>query len=91
MTSPRRLVFLRLYSLVPDRGTWTKMPTSFGSRLRWWRARRGRSQLDLASAAGTTQRHVSFLESGRTGVEERNRRCLHALVRLGAPLASWVG
>ena len=37
----------------------------FGSRLRWWRGRRGLSQLDLASAAGTTQRHVSFLESGR--------------------------
>jgi len=42
------------------------MPTSFGSRLRWWRAHRGRSQLDLAGAAGATQRHVSFLESGRT-------------------------
>jgi transcriptional regulator with XRE-family HTH domain len=41
------------------------MPTSFGSRLRWWRSRRGVSQLDLASAADTTQRHVSFLESGR--------------------------
>jgi transcriptional regulator with XRE-family HTH domain len=27
---------------------------------------RGRSQLDLAGAAGTTQRYVSFLESGRT-------------------------
>ena len=43
-----------------------QMPTSFGSRLRWWRVHRGRSQLDLAGAAGTTQRHVSFLESGRT-------------------------
>ena len=41
------------------------MPTSFGSRLRWWRARRGLSQLDLAGASGTSQRHVSFLESGR--------------------------
>jgi transcriptional regulator with XRE-family HTH domain len=41
------------------------MPTNFGSRLRWWRARRGLSQLDLAGAAGTSQRHVSFLESGR--------------------------
>ena len=38
---------------------------SFGSRLRWWRARRGLSQLDLAGAAETTQRHLSFLESGR--------------------------
>jgi transcriptional regulator with XRE-family HTH domain len=41
------------------------MPNSFGARLRWWRAHRGVSQLDLAGAAGTTQRHVSFLESGR--------------------------
>ncbi len=37
----------------------------FGARLRWWRQRRGLSQLDLAGAAGTTQRHLSFLESGR--------------------------
>src|SRR5215510_6764125 len=41
--------------------------TSFGSGLRWWRERRGFSQLDLAGAAETTQRHVSFLESGRAG------------------------
>ena len=37
----------------------------FGSGLRWWRERRGFSQLDLAGAAETTQRHLSFLESGR--------------------------
>jgi transcriptional regulator with XRE-family HTH domain len=42
------------------------MPASFGSRLRWWRARRSLSQLELAGAASTSQRHVSFLESGRT-------------------------
>ena len=42
------------------------MPASFGARLRWWRTHRSLSQLDLAGAAGTTQRHVSFLESGRT-------------------------
>lgn len=42
------------------------MSSSFGSRLRWWRVRRGLSQLDLAGAAGISQRHVSFLESGRT-------------------------
>jgi transcriptional regulator with XRE-family HTH domain len=40
-------------------------PARFGSGLRWWRERRGFSQLDLAGAAETTQRHVSFLESGR--------------------------
>ena len=37
----------------------------FGARLRWWRLRRGLSQLELAGAADSTQRHVSFLESGR--------------------------
>ncbi len=42
------------------------MQHHFGSQLRWWRSRRGLSQLDLAGAADTTQRHVSFLESGRT-------------------------
>jgi transcriptional regulator with XRE-family HTH domain len=44
----------------------TAQPKSLGARLRWWRARRGLSQLDLAGAAGTSQRHLSFLESGRT-------------------------
>jgi transcriptional regulator with XRE-family HTH domain len=38
---------------------------SFGGRLRWWRQRRGLSQLELAGAAESTQRHLSFLESGR--------------------------
>jgi transcriptional regulator with XRE-family HTH domain len=40
---------------------------SFGPGLRWWRERRGWSQLELAGAADTSQRHLSFLESGRTG------------------------
>jgi transcriptional regulator with XRE-family HTH domain len=44
----------------------TVQPKSFGGRLRWWRERRGLSQLDFAGAAGTSQRHVSFLECGRT-------------------------
>jgi transcriptional regulator with XRE-family HTH domain len=34
--------------------------------LRAWRRRRGYSQLDLALRAGTTQRHLSFVESGRS-------------------------
>jgi transcriptional regulator with XRE-family HTH domain len=38
----------------------------FGQRLRRWRALRGMSQLALASAAGTTGRHLSFLETGRS-------------------------
>ncbi|GLW98833.1 helix-turn-helix transcriptional regulator [Microtetraspora sp. NBRC 16547] len=38
----------------------------FAGVLREWRGRRGVSQLDLALRAGTTQRHVSFIESGRS-------------------------
>lgn len=43
-------------------------PTSghFAGALREWRARRRVSQLELALRAGTTQRHVSFIESGRS-------------------------
>ena len=38
----------------------------FGPALKDWRSRRRLSQLDLALRAGTTQRHVSFMESGRS-------------------------
>jgi len=38
----------------------------FGGALKQWRTRRRVSQLELAVRAGTTQRHVSFLESGRS-------------------------
>ncbi len=37
----------------------------FAGRLRWWRRRRGWSQLDLAGRADISQRHLSFLEIGR--------------------------
>ncbi len=40
-------------------------PDSFGTLLRAWRRRRGASQLALAVQSGVSQRHVSFLESGR--------------------------
>src|SRR5215470_3282129 len=39
--------------------------TPFGQLLKEWRNRRGLSQLDLALAVRTTQRHLSFIESGR--------------------------
>jgi transcriptional regulator with XRE-family HTH domain len=42
-----------------------KKRMSFASRLRWWRQHRGLSQLELASRAGISQRHLSFLELGR--------------------------
>jgi transcriptional regulator with XRE-family HTH domain len=41
-------------------------PAGFAGALREWRTRRRVSQLELALRAGTTQRHVSFIESGRS-------------------------
>jgi transcriptional regulator with XRE-family HTH domain len=38
----------------------------FGARLSEWRARRRVSQLSLAVDAGVSQRHLSFVESGRS-------------------------
>ena len=43
----------------------TKVETGFSRLLRDWRQRRHLSQLDLALSSGVSQRHVSFLESGR--------------------------
>jgi transcriptional regulator with XRE-family HTH domain len=40
--------------------------TRFAHELRGWRQRRRVSQLELALRAGTTQRHVSFIEGGRS-------------------------
>jgi transcriptional regulator with XRE-family HTH domain len=39
--------------------------SAFGRVLREWRRTRGVSQLDLALASEVSQRHISFLESGR--------------------------
>ena len=38
---------------------------SFGALLKQWRNQRGFSQLDLAVTSQVSQRHISFLESGR--------------------------
>jgi transcriptional regulator with XRE-family HTH domain len=67
---------------------------SFGAELRRWRERRRVSQLELALRAGTTQRHLSFVENGRSvpgrgmvvrlaesldlPLRERNELLLHA-------------
>ncbi len=47
---------------VPTRGA---DASPFPQLLKTWRQRRHLSQLELALAAGVSQRHVSFLESGR--------------------------
>lgn len=42
------------------------MSTTFADELRRWRGARRVSQLELALRAGTTQRHLSFMERGRS-------------------------
>lgn len=49
---------------VESRPRGTESP-AFPSLLRAWRQKRRLSQLDLALTSGVSQRHVSFLESGR--------------------------
>ena len=45
----------------------SKLPaTDLGVLLRQWRGTRGRSQIDLSLDAGVSQRHISFIESGRS-------------------------
>lgn len=45
--------------------TLTRPDASFGGLLRHWRVQRKMSQLDLALESEVSQRHLSFLESGR--------------------------
>jgi transcriptional regulator with XRE-family HTH domain len=54
---------------------------SLGRLLKDWRGRRGLSQLALAVAARTTQRHLSFIESGRAAPSR------DMVLRLGASLS----
>ena len=44
----------------------TSPPDSAGRLLRQWRDLRGKSQLDLALDTGISQKHVSFVETGRS-------------------------
>ena len=37
-----------------------------GPLLRYWRQERGKSRLDLSMDTGISQRHLSFVESGRS-------------------------
>ncbi|CAM5406656.1 hypothetical protein SALBM135S_01372 [Streptomyces alboniger] len=54
--------------------------SSVGSLLREWRNRRGVSQLELASRAGCSTRHISFIETGRA------RPSMDVLLRFAADL-----
>ncbi len=56
----------------------------FPALLKFWRGLRGRSQLDLALAAGVSARHVAFLESGRAAPSAE--MVLRLFATLDAPL-----
>lgn len=40
--------------------------SEFGSLMRYWRSKRGKSQLEISLDTGISQRHISFIESGRS-------------------------
>ena len=62
-----------------------KTPTRpIGEQLKEWRVRRRFSQLDFALEAGVSQRHLSFVESGRS-LPSRDM-VLHLAERLAVPL-----
>lgn len=56
----------------------------FGDVLRSWRQRRSCSQLALAAEAGVSQRHISFLETGRSNPSRE--MVVHLGVALEVPL-----
>ncbi|MCP3976341.1 MAG: helix-turn-helix transcriptional regulator [bacterium] len=60
------------------------MTVTFGDRLRDWRTSRHFSQLDLAASAGVSQRHISFLETGRA--QPSREMVIHLAATLEVPL-----
>src|SRR5690606_36154372 len=64
----------------PDAGA----APAFGPLLRHWRRRRALSQLALAAEAGASQRHLSFIESGRS--TPSRAMVLRLAERLAVPL-----
>ncbi|MBA3448797.1 MAG: helix-turn-helix transcriptional regulator [Pseudaminobacter sp.] len=62
----------------------TTAQTSAGALIREWRTRRRMSQLDLALEADISQRHLSFVESGRAAPSRE--MVLHLAEQLAVPL-----
>src|SRR3982751_6394867 len=58
--------------------------SAFGSMLRTWRATRRMSQLELASVAGVSSRHLSFIETGRA--RPSREMVVHLAEQLEVPL-----
>lgn len=60
------------------------MAVTFGEKLRDWRTSRRISQLGLAAEAGVSQRHISFLETGRA--KPSREMVIHLAAALDVPL-----
>ncbi len=60
------------------------MDEAFGTALKSWRSARRLSQLELATAAEVSQRHVSFLETGRA--KPSREMVIHLAIALDVPL-----
>lgn len=58
--------------------------SGFGTMLRSWRSSRRMSQLELASAAGVSSRHLSFIETGRA--RPSREMVVHLAEQLDVPL-----
>ncbi|HEX7044015.1 MAG TPA: helix-turn-helix transcriptional regulator [Burkholderiales bacterium] len=69
---------------VTARSSFRNAGSAFGEMLREWRRLRGASQLDLALTCGLSQKHLSFLESGRS--RPSRGMVLHLASVLGVPL-----
>src|SRR5262249_10461315 len=66
--------------------------TAFGQLLRHWRGLRGLSRLALANLVGTSPRHLSFIETGRS--RPRREMVLRLVDVLDVPLRGrneWLG
>src|SRR6187399_2187081 len=64
--------------------TMAMTPPRLGELLKMWRSRRRVSQLDLASMAGVSTRHLSFVETGRA--KPSRELVLHLAEHLEVPL-----
>jgi transcriptional regulator with XRE-family HTH domain len=62
----------------------TASEAEFGTMLRTWRSSRRMSQLELASAAGVSSRHLSFIETGRA--RPSREMVVHLAEQLEVPL-----
>lgn len=70
--------------MVPARPKTDRPESGLGRLLRYWRERRGKSQFDLALDTGVSQRHISFIESGRS-IPSREK-LMDIAAGLGVPL-----